>query len=179
MDEVKDVSASEPMRLGERRQVSVLFADMVGYTATVERLGEENALHFTRMIYEMLTGAVGEHGGTVRSFAGDGIMAFFGIPTAQEDAALRACRAALSIQAAFAAAADSIEARFDVRPNMRVGVSSGAVVMATGGRRRFPDECRREYRESGLTHSGLGSSGRLSDMRRDATPRRICCRLEL
>ena len=80
MDEVKDILASEPTRLGERRQVSVLFTDMVGYTAIVERLGEENALHFTRMIYEMLTGAVGEHGGTVRSFAGDSIMAVFGIP---------------------------------------------------------------------------------------------------
>ena len=93
------------MRRGERRQVSVLFTDMVGYTAIVERLGEEKALHFTRMIYEMLTGAVGEHGGTVRSFAGDSIMAIFGVPEAQEDAALRACRAALSIHAAFAALA--------------------------------------------------------------------------
>tara|TARA_R110000787_G_scaffold203846_1_gene314438 strand:+ start:640 stop:852 length:213 start_codon:yes stop_codon:yes gene_type:complete len=69
----------------------------------------------------------------VRSFAGDSIMAVFGIPVALEDAALRACRAALSIHATFAAATDSIEAQFGVRPNMRVGASSG------GFARLFPD----------------------------------------
>jgi class 3 adenylate cyclase len=115
---------------GERRQVSVLFADMVGYTAIVERLGEEKALVFVRMIYDKLTGAVRGHGGSVRGFAGDSVVAVFGVPEAQEDAALRACRTALAIHAAFAAAADEIEARFGERPVIRAGVSSGIAVMA-------------------------------------------------
>ena len=115
---------------GERRQVSVLFADMVGYTAIVERLGEEKALVFVRMIYDKLTGVVRGHGGSVRGFAGDSVMAVFGVPKAQEDAALRACRTALAIHAAFAAAADEIEARFGERPVIRAGVSSGIAVMA-------------------------------------------------
>lgn len=121
---------SEPPPLGERRQVSVLFADMVGYTAIIEQLGEEKALAFTRMIYDRLSSAVLEQGGAVRGFAGDSIMAVFGIPAAQEDAALRACRAALSIQSAFAAAASGIEAEYGVRAVMRAGVSSGVAVMA-------------------------------------------------
>lgn len=116
--------------LGERRQVSVLFTDMVGYTEIVEGLGEERAVSFTRMIYDRLTEAVLAQGGTVRGFAGDSIMAVFGIADAQEDAALRACRAALSIQTAFAAAEGRIEAEFGVRPKMRAGVSSGVVVLA-------------------------------------------------
>jgi class 3 adenylate cyclase len=130
MNEAPDIGATQPTPPGERRQVSVLFTDMVGYTAIVEQLGEERALPFVRMIYDRLTEAVSEHGGTVRGFAGDSIMAIFGIPDAQEDAALRACRTALFIQAEFAAAADDIEAQFGVRPSMRVGVSSGVVVMA-------------------------------------------------
>ena len=173
MDEATGTAASPLTPLSERRQVSVLFTDMVGFTAIVERLGEENALHFMRMIYEKLTGAVGEHGGSVRSFAGDSIMAVFGIPEAQEDAALRACRAALSIHAAFAAE-PHIEARFGVRPSMRVGRKFGIRRDGTCRRRRFRADCRRRYREFGLTHSGLGASGRLPDMRRDTTPRRIC-----
>lgn len=124
------IPASEPTPQGERRQVSVLFADMVGYTAIVDRLGEEGALPFTRMIYERLTRTVREHGGSVRGFAGDSIMAVFGVPEALEDAALRACRTALAIQTAFDRAADGIEAQFGVRPVMRAGVSTGLVVMA-------------------------------------------------
>jgi class 3 adenylate cyclase len=128
--DAKRVDASAPPISGERRQVSVLFADMVGYTAIVERLGEEKALVFVRMTYEKLTGTVREHGGSVRGFAGDSIMAVYGVPEAQEDAALRACRTAVAIHAAFEAAADEIKARFGERPVMRAGVSSGIAVMA-------------------------------------------------
>ena len=103
---------------------------MVGYTEIVERLGEEKAAAFTRMVYDRLSQAVIAQGGTVKSFAGDSIMAVFGIPEAQEDAALRACRAALSIQTAFAAAGSTIEAEYGTRPHMRAGVSSGLIVLA-------------------------------------------------
>lgn len=114
----------------ERRQVSVLFADMVGFTATVERLGEERALPFVRTIHDLLTRAVRKHGGSVRSYAGDGIMAVFGIPDSLEDDALRACRAAFAIHAAFAKAGNDLEARFGERPVMRTGISSGMAVIA-------------------------------------------------
>lgn len=116
---------------GDRRQVTVLFTDMVGYTAIVAGLGEERAVGFTKMIYDTLTSVVQTHGGTVRGFAGDSIMAVFGIPEALEDAALRACRTGLAIHAAFDNAADDIQSRFDVRPKMRVGISSGVAVMAS------------------------------------------------
>jgi len=119
------------MQAGERRLATVLFADMVGYTAIIEQLGEEQSLAFTRMVYDRLTEAVQKYGGAVRAFGGDSVMAIFGVPDAQEDAALRACRAALWIQTAFAQAAESFEAAFSVRPQMRVGVSSGIVVMAS------------------------------------------------
>ena len=130
MDDTADLSAVPPALPGERRQVSVLFADVVGYTAIIDRLGEERALAFTRMVYDRLAGAVRAQGGVVRAFGGDSVMGVFGLPQAQEDAALRACRAALAIQAAFAAAADDIAARFGERPALRAGISSGRVVMA-------------------------------------------------
>jgi class 3 adenylate cyclase len=114
----------------ERRQVSVLFADMVGFTAISERLGEEGTFAFVRIIYDKLAAVVREQGGTVRGFAGDSIMALFGVPDALEDAPLRACRAAMSIHAVLKESADEIEARFGTRPAMRVGVSSGLAVVA-------------------------------------------------
>lgn len=122
--------AQQTTDLGQRRQVSVLFADMVGFTGIVAGLEEEKALGFVRMVYDTLVRAAEGHGGTVRDFAGDSIMALFGIPDALEDPALRACRAAQSIHAAFLAAAGEFDARFGVRPQMRVGISSGTVLMA-------------------------------------------------
>ncbi len=131
MGDITEISARKSADQGQRRQVSVLFADMVGYTSIVASLEEEKALEFVRTVYDMLVRAVEENGGTVRDFAGDSIMALFGIPDALEDPALRACRTAMSIHAAFDAAAAGFEKRFGVRPEVRVGISSGTVLMAS------------------------------------------------
>lgn len=116
-------------RSGERRQVTVLFADMVGFTAISERLGEEGVFALIQPIYELMADAVREQGGSVKDFTGDGIMALFGAPDALEDAPLRACRAGLIINERLAAVAPAIEAKHGVRPLMRIGVNSGLAVV--------------------------------------------------
>jgi len=73
---------------GERRQVTVLFADLVGFTAFSERSGEEAAYQLMQQITKLLRDAVHEQGGTVKNFTGDGVMALFGVPTALEVARL-------------------------------------------------------------------------------------------
>jgi class 3 adenylate cyclase len=119
-----------PAPSGERRQVTVLFADMVGFTAISERLGEEGTYALIQPIYELMAGAVREQGGSVKDFTGDGIMALFGVPNALEDAPLRACRAALLIHERLASAAPAIEAKHGVRPQMRIGINTGLAVVA-------------------------------------------------
>ena len=114
---------------GERRQVTALFADMVGFTAISERLGEEGTFALIQPIYELMDGAVREQGGSVKDFSGDGMMALFGASDALEDAPLRACRAGLLIHERLAAAASAIEAKHGVRPQMRVGINSGLAVV--------------------------------------------------
>ena len=114
---------------GERRQVTALFADMVGFTAISERLGEEGTFGLVQPIYELLEAAVREQGGSVKDFTGDGMMALFGAPDAQEDAPLRACRAGWAIHERLAAAASAIETKHGVRPQMRVGINSGLAVV--------------------------------------------------
>ena len=114
---------------GERRQVTVLFADMVGFTTISERLGEEGTYALIQPIYELMAGAVKEQGGSVKDFTGDGIMALFGVPEALEDAPLRACRAGLLIHERLAAAAPANADKHGVTPQMRIGVNSGLAVV--------------------------------------------------
>jgi class 3 adenylate cyclase len=114
---------------GERRHVTALFADMVGFTATSERLGEEGTFAMIQPIYELMSRAVREEGGSVKDFTGDGIMALFGVPDALEDGPLRACRAGLAINERLAATASAIENKHGVRPQMRIGVNSGLAVI--------------------------------------------------
>lgn len=121
--------AEPPKPSGERRQVTVLFADMVGFTAISERLGEEGTYTLIQPIYELMAGAVREQGGSVKDFTGDGIMALFGVPHALEDAPLRACRAALLILDRLAAATSMIEAKHGIRAQMRIGINTGLAVV--------------------------------------------------
>src|ERR1700755_523117 len=83
---------SEARVEAERRQVTVLFADMVGFTSFSERSGEEAAFALMRTLWKLMAEAVREHGGVVQDFTGDGIMAVFGVPIAFEDGPLRASR---------------------------------------------------------------------------------------
>lgn len=96
---------------GERRQVTVLFADVVGFTAFSERSGDEAAYKLMQRVTKLVREAIQEQGGRVWSFTGDGVMALFGVPHALEDAPLRACRAALTIQERIAAQTAKMESR--------------------------------------------------------------------
>ena len=113
----------------ERRQVTVLFTDMVGFTTFSERSGEEAAFALMRTLSKLMDDAVREQGGVVQSFTGDGIMAVFGAPVAFEDAPLRACRAALSIMQRLKTAGADLEAKLGVRPQLRIGINTGAAVV--------------------------------------------------
>jgi len=82
---------------GERRQVTVMFADMQGFTPLVEKLGPEEAYSIMDQVYEILIHKVHDYEGTVNEMTGDGIIALFGAPIALEDAPQRAIRSALAI----------------------------------------------------------------------------------
>jgi class 3 adenylate cyclase/tetratricopeptide (TPR) repeat protein len=115
----------------ERRQVSVLFADMVGFTAFSERRGEEAAYSLMRSLSKLMGESVNEQGGIVESFTGDGIMAAFG---ALEDAPLRACRAAITILERLKKTGPDLEAKHGIRPEIRIGLNTGpAVIGEVGG----------------------------------------------
>jgi class 3 adenylate cyclase len=113
----------------ERRQVTVLFTDMVGFTTFSERSGEEAAFTLMRSLSKLMGDAVREQGGVVQGFTGDGIMAVFGAPTAFEDAPLRACRSALAILERLNTAGGDLEAKHGVRPQLRIGINTGLAVV--------------------------------------------------
>ena len=136
----------------------MLFADMVGFTAISERLGEEGTYALIQPVYELMAGAVREQGGSVKDFTGDGIMALFGVPAALEDGALRACRAALLINERLAGAAPAIEAKHGVRPQMRVGINSGLRGGDADRRRRRQYDGSGRHREFGVAATSLGGT---------------------
>jgi class 3 adenylate cyclase len=119
----------------ERRPVTVLCSDLVGFTPFTERRGEEAAYVLIKTIHRLVSRAVEAHGGTIKELTGDGIIALFGVPVALEDAPLRACRAALSIQQRLADEADAFEAARGARPQLRISINAGTVIVgpAEGG----------------------------------------------
>jgi len=113
----------------ERRQVTVLFTDMVGFTTFSERAGEEAAFTLMRSLAKLMDDAVREQGGVTHAFTGDGIMAVFGAPVAFEDAPLRACRAALAILQRLETNGNDLKSRHGLRPQLRVGLNAGTAIV--------------------------------------------------
>ncbi|WP_161993787.1 adenylate/guanylate cyclase domain-containing protein [Muricoccus nepalensis] len=114
---------------GERRPVTVLFADLVGSSALAARLDPEDLRDLLLAYREAAAAAVTGQGGSLSQHQGDGILARFGFPVAREDDAERALRAALGIARAVAA----LRARLGLALEVRVAVHSGIVVVATLG----------------------------------------------
>jgi class 3 adenylate cyclase len=115
--------------LEERKIVSVLFCDLVGFTAASEQQDPEDVRARIRPYHARLRQEIERYGGTVEKFVGDAVMAAFGAPVAHEDDAERAVRAGLSILEAIA---KLNEAEPDLDLNVRVGVNTGEAVVAVG-----------------------------------------------
>src|SRR5580700_5098719 len=109
----------------ERRQVTVLFCDMVGSTALSEAVDPELLGALMRRYQDAAAGAIGRYGGFVAKFMGDGVLAYFGFPHAFEDAAERAVRAGIGIRAEIGKIARPDGAALQAR----VGIATGLVVV--------------------------------------------------
>jgi len=133
---------------GERKQVTVLFCDMVGFTALSERIGPDDAYEIMDQIYEILIHKVHDYEGTVNEMTGDGVMALFGAPIAMEDAPQRAIRSALAIHQEVAKFSDRVKEENIEIPQlkMRIGIHTGPVVVGTLG-----NDLRVEFKAVGDT----------------------------
>jgi class 3 adenylate cyclase/tetratricopeptide (TPR) repeat protein/ABC-type lipoprotein export system ATPase subunit len=133
---------------GERKQVTVMFCDMEGFTSLSERLGPEEAYTVMDQVYEILIHKVHDYEGTVNEFTGDGIMALFGAPIALEDAPQRAIRSAYAIHREMTKFSDKIKQDKEKIPpiKMRIGIHTGPVVVGTLG-----NDLRVEFKAVGDT----------------------------
>ena len=118
---------------GERKQVTVLFADLKGSMELLAERDPEEARQLLDPVLERMMAAVHRYEGTVNQVMGDGIMALFGAPLAHEDHAVRACYAALAMQAAVQQYADEVQRTHGVELQMRVGLNAGEVVVRAIG----------------------------------------------
>lgn len=129
---------------GERKPVTMLFADVTGSTALTEKLDAEETHELLYGATQRMCEAVESNRGTVCRFMGDGVMAMFGAPVASEQHAVDACKAALEMQQAIADYAGDIASRYGTGLRIRVGLHSGEVVVLTVG-----DDDKVEYDASG------------------------------
>jgi len=131
---------------GERRQVTILFCDLVGSTAIAERLDPEEYHDLLQRYLTVAFPAIYRFEGVVNTLAGDGLMALFGAPVAHEDDPQRAVRAALAVRDAVAGLAEVVVAEGGPGLTVRIGVHSGPVVV--GG---FGTDLKRDYTAIGDT----------------------------
>ena len=131
---------------GERKQVTVMFADLKGSMELVAERDPEEARLVLDPVLERMMEAVHRYQGTVNQVMGDGIMALFGAPVAHEDHAVRAGYAALRMKETIGVLADDLERRLGFRVQIRVGMNSGEVVV-----RAIRSDLRMDYSAVGQT----------------------------
>jgi class 3 adenylate cyclase len=131
---------------GERKQVTVLFADLKGSLELLADRDPEEARKLLDPVLEQMMQAVHRYEGTVNQVMGDGIMALFGAPLAHEDHAVRACYAALDLQRAMQRLTEGLRRTHGVTVEVRVGLNSGEVVVRT-----ISSDLRMDYTAVGET----------------------------
>src|SRR6266545_3069885 len=131
---------------GERKQVTIFFADMKGSLELLADRDPEEARKLLDPVLERMMDAVHRYEGTVNQVMGDGIMALFGAPLAHEDHAVRACYAALAMQEALRRYTEQIRRDHGIEVQIRVGLNSGEVVV-----RAIGSDLRMDYSAVGQT----------------------------
>lgn len=112
----------------ERRLITALFCDLVGFTPLTESLDPEEVRQIQSMYFAAMSGELHRFGGSVEKYAGDAVLALFGNPVAHEDDAERAVRCALAMQRAFEPVADTAKREYGRDLAVRIGVNTGEVV---------------------------------------------------
>jgi len=131
---------------GERKRVTVLFADLRSSLELLVERDPEDARKLLDPVLERMMEAVHRYEGTVNQVMGDGIMALFGAPLAHEDHAVRACYAALRMQESVKRYAENVRRLHGIEPQIRVGLNSGEVVV-----RAIGSDLRMDYSAVGQT----------------------------
>jgi hypothetical protein len=149
---------------GERKQVTVLFADVSGFTSLSAQLDPEDVHGLMNQAFELMLDEVHRYEGTVNQFLGDGIMALFGAPIAHEDHAQRAAHAALGIQRRLDELRYNLERRRGIVFQIRQGLNTGLVVVGSIG-----TDLRMDYTALGDT-TNVAPPGSSRSPRPDGSP---------
>ena len=153
--EQEAVQKPEPSIESERKQVTVLFSDLSGYTAISERLDPEEVKNIMSRIFGEVTQVVAKYDGSIQKFMGDAVVAFFGVPKAHEDDPIRAIRAAKEIHEIIDAMSHQFETKIGKPFSMHTGINTGLVV--TG-------EVTMEKGTLGVTGDAVNVASRLSGL---------------
>jgi class 3 adenylate cyclase len=132
----------------QRKQVTVLFTDVCGFTGMSERLDPEDVRAIIDRAFDVILDAVHRHEGTINQFLGDGVMALFGASSAHDDDPYRAVRAALAIQEGLESLRAEVQHAHGVDFQIRIGIHTGPVVVGVIGK-----GLRTDYTAGGSTTS--------------------------
>jgi class 3 adenylate cyclase/tetratricopeptide (TPR) repeat protein len=148
------INAQEPVSGGERKHVTVLFSDLSGYTALSEKLDPEELKEIMNRIFKQIKQVIQKYEGFIEKFAGDAVMAIFGVPQAHEDDPVRAIKAAREIHDLVENMNPELERKPGQPLSMHSGINTGLVI--TG-------EINPDKGTHGVSGDALNTASRLSD----------------